>query len=240
MTTHLRLRFAKHGKVRWTSHRDVARMWERAFRRTSLALAYTAGFSPRPKVSFGLALPTGAESVAEYLDIELAQFEGTEPELDVEGLVSRLTDALPVGVDVLAAQPLDGHAPSLQHEVTSCTWEIEIEAPAAGEAVLAAAVERTLAADAIVVSRERKGRIVNDDIRPALLSLHVLSADRLGCELATLERGVRPSELLRAINPELEAKLVRRTHQWIERDGARWEPIPLATTDAPHAEARAS
>jgi radical SAM-linked protein len=65
----VRLRFAKVGKVRWTSHRDVARMWERALRRIRLPLAYTQGFSPRPKVSFGLALSTGHESVAEYLDI---------------------------------------------------------------------------------------------------------------------------------------------------------------------------
>ncbi|MGH9152349.1 MAG: TIGR03936 family radical SAM-associated protein, partial [Acidimicrobiales bacterium] len=68
----LRFRFSKLGKVRWTSHRDVARMWERAFRRVELRLAYTQGFSPRPRVSFGLALPTGAESVAEYLDVEVA------------------------------------------------------------------------------------------------------------------------------------------------------------------------
>ena len=67
----VRIRFSKLGKIRWTSHRDVARMWERAFRRVQLPLAYSEGFSPRPKVSFGLALPTGYESVAEYLDVEL-------------------------------------------------------------------------------------------------------------------------------------------------------------------------
>src|SRR6059036_543842 len=60
----VRVRFNKLGKVRWTSHRDVARMWERAFRRARLPVAYTGGFSPRPKVSFGLALPTGCESEA--------------------------------------------------------------------------------------------------------------------------------------------------------------------------------
>jgi radical SAM-linked protein len=208
-------------------------MWERAFRRTALALAYTEGFSPRPKVSFGLALPTGAESVAEYLDLELV-----DPPPDVVALVPRLTEALPIGVDVLAAVDLEDRAPSLQHEVTSCTWEIEVEG--ADDAALAAAVDRTLAASSLVISRERKGRIVNDDIRPALLSMNVLSAGRLGCELATLERGVRPSELLRALNVGVDEKLVRRTHQWIERDGARREPIPLATTDAPHADVRAS
>ena len=68
----LRIRFAKIGRVRWTSHRDVARMWERALRRARLPVAYTEGFSPRPKLSFGLALPTGCESEAEYLDVALA------------------------------------------------------------------------------------------------------------------------------------------------------------------------
>ena len=67
----LRVRFAKHGKVRFTSHRDVARVWERALRRVALPVAYSEGFSPRPRLSFGLALPTGCASVGEYLDIEL-------------------------------------------------------------------------------------------------------------------------------------------------------------------------
>ena len=61
----VRLRYAKVGKVRWTSHRDAARIWERALRRAELAVAYTEGFSPRPRLHFGLALPTGYESDAE-------------------------------------------------------------------------------------------------------------------------------------------------------------------------------
>ena len=67
----LRVRYAKLGKVRFTSHRDTARIWERAMRKARLPVATSAGFTPRPRLSFGLALPTGAESIAEYLDIEL-------------------------------------------------------------------------------------------------------------------------------------------------------------------------
>src|SRR5207302_1043609 len=151
----VRVRFNKLGKIRWTSHRDVARMWERAFRRLSLPLAYTQGFSPRPKVSFGLA-------------------------------------------------------------------------PSA------------LAAQSLVVTRQRKGHDVTDDVRPAILSLDAGTTDTgnavLRCELATQPRGLRPAELLGALSPELEEGLVRRLHQWIQRDGARWEPIPLPfdATDAPH------
>ncbi|HSS10650.1 MAG TPA: TIGR03936 family radical SAM-associated protein, partial [Acidimicrobiales bacterium] len=118
----VRIRFAKLGKIRWTSHRDIARMWERAFRRVGLPLAYTNGFSPRPKVSFGLALPTGHESVAEYLDLELA---GGAP-LDVTSLPAELSGALPLGVDALAAAVIDDRAPSLQEEVTSCTWSLVV------------------------------------------------------------------------------------------------------------------
>ena len=68
----VRLQYTKRGKVRWISHRDVARAFERAFRIAQLPLAFTEGFSPRPKVSFGLALSTGYESDAEYLDVEFA------------------------------------------------------------------------------------------------------------------------------------------------------------------------
>ena len=61
----VRVRFTKLGKVRFASHRDVARAFERAFRIEQLPMAFTLGFSPRPKVSFGLALGTGHESYAE-------------------------------------------------------------------------------------------------------------------------------------------------------------------------------
>ncbi|HEY1633698.1 MAG TPA: TIGR03936 family radical SAM-associated protein [Acidimicrobiales bacterium] len=236
----LRIRFAKTGKVRWTSHRDVARMWERALRRVRLPVAYTEGFSPRPRLSFGLALPTGHESVAEYLDVELAGQEG-RPD-DLATLPAALGEALPDGVDVVATAVLDGRVPSLQHDVTSCTWEVEVVG--AGPARLAGLVEDALRASQLLVTRERKGRQVTDDLRPAIVSLGVLEGLQVGTlldtELATHPRGVRPHELLQALGPGLELGRVRRTHQWIERDGARWEPLPPGATHAPHAWERAS
>jgi radical SAM-linked protein len=251
---HVRVRFCKVGKIRWTSHRDVARMWERALRRAEVPVAYTSGFSPRPKLSFGLALPTGHESVAEYLDIALSTAE-----VDVASLPARLTPALPSGVDVLAAAAIDAGSNSLQEEVSSTEWDLE--AVGLGEPVLRQLVADRLAADEIVVERERKGARVVDDVRPAILSVAVTGpspcvADGyedhavgavLRCELATRPRGLRPAELLAALDPRLEAGHVRRLHQWIERDGARWEPHPLedagfpvGATAAPHAAGRAS
>jgi radical SAM-linked protein len=243
----VRLRFVKLGKVRWTSHRDVARMWERALRRAELPVAQTGGFTPRPKVSFGLALPTGHESLAEYLDVELAS-----DALDVVTLPSRLSPALPAGIDVTGAAVVDDGGGSLQESVTSSTWEVEAVGATPDE--VDDFVSRALAADSLVITRERKGNAVTDDVRPAVLSATVAGGPpclALGyvdhapgalvvAELATHPRSLRPAEFLRALSPGLREGHVRRTHQWIERDGARWEPLPLGATDAPHAKARAS
>jgi radical SAM-linked protein len=243
----VRIRFAKLGKIRWTSHRDTARMWERAFRRARLPVGYTNGFSPRPRVSFGLALPTGHESMAEYLDVELT--DSRPP--DLLALPADLSAALPVGVDALTAAIVDEHEPSLQEAVTSCTWRLAVVPVAPSSLALSdlnRRVEQMLAADTVVVSRQRKGTEVTDDIRPAILSLRLDDAQDgspggfgLECELAAKPRSLRPSELVAGLGPDLEERQVRRMHQWIERDGARWEPLPApaAATTAPHALERA-
>ena len=88
----IRLRFTKVGKIRFLGHRDLARCWERAIRRAELPMAYSEGFSPRPKLHYGLALPTGAESLAEYMDIDLAT------DIDIVGLDKLLSDGMPDGV----------------------------------------------------------------------------------------------------------------------------------------------
>ncbi|HVM10241.1 MAG TPA: TIGR03936 family radical SAM-associated protein [Acidimicrobiales bacterium] len=228
-----RVRFSKLGKIRWTSHRDLARMWERAFRRVELPLAYTQGFSPRPKVSFGLALPTGYESVAEYLDIELDATRVVE--LDVSTLSTQLSAALPAGVDVMAAAIIDDRATSLQEEVTSTEWDVWVAASPVRP--LRELVEEALAADSLVVTRERKGKQVEEDVRPGILSLTVESDEHLRAELGTQPRALRPAELLAAIDASLVEARVRRLSQWISRsDGARDEPLavpPDALADAP-------
>jgi radical SAM-linked protein len=97
----LRLRFSKEGKIRFTSHRDVARMWERALRRSGLPVAYSQGFVPHPLLSFGLALPTGCESDGEYLDVRLAADQPGET--SVTELPEVLSGLLPDGIEVQAA-----------------------------------------------------------------------------------------------------------------------------------------
>jgi len=229
----VRIRFSKTGKVRWTSHRDVARMWERALRRAELPVAYSEGFSPRPKVSFGLALSTGHESVAEYLDVDLVP-----DDLEIMGMPERLTERLPVGLAAQMAVPVGPRDPSLQQDVTSCSWDVEVVGLAPPDADRA--VAGVLDSPQVFVTRSRKGTESTDDIRPAILALQVVGATSTGtllrARLATQPRSLRPGELLAAVAPGLDEGRVLRTHQWIERDGARWEPVPLLATDAPHAD----
>ncbi|HEY8093701.1 MAG TPA: TIGR03936 family radical SAM-associated protein [Acidimicrobiales bacterium] len=236
----VRLRYAKVGKVRWTSHRDAARIWERALRRAELAVAYTEGFSPRPRLHFGLALPTGYESDAELLEVDLAAASAL---VDLAALPALLTDALPVGFTVTAAVALAGGEPSLQQDVTSCSWRIELRDVTRARAH--AAVDAALAAATLPLARSRKGHETLDDLRPGILALRVDATTDDGppvllADLATQPRALRPSELLAACFPDVVEPLdithrVLRTHQWIERGGARREPLPVSATPQPQA-----
>jgi radical SAM-linked protein len=230
----IRVRFSKVGKVRFTSHRDVARMWERALRRSSLRVQYTEGFSPRPKLHFGLALSNGHESLAEYLDIDLVN------DVDFASLPERLTPTLPIGIEVAAAAPIERSAPSLQADVVACTWRFDLRSVA--PELVTERVAALMASPDVMLTRSRKGVERNDDIRPAIETLDVTRLDDdlvgLAAVLATRDRGLRPNELLRALLPEVDdfdlAARVVRTHQWIEADGRRVEP--LVAQLSPHAE----
>lgn len=226
----LRIRATKVGKVRFTSHRDAARLWERALRKAQLPVAATEGFTPRPRISFGLALPTGAESIAEYVDIEL---RSDAAEVDLAELPARLSAALPSGFDVLAVAEREPGTGSLQEAVTSCTWELWsplLEGPDH----LAAC--RLLEQRELVLERERKGKRSADDVRPMLLDLRPTpSGDRLIADLATVGRALRPAELAELAYPHIDPCDVRalRTHQWLDHDGTRREVLPLpADVDA--------
>lgn len=241
----LRVRFSKLGKVRWTSHRDIARAWERAIRRTGLPIAYSQGFSPHPKVHFGLALSTGHESLAEYLDLDLDDASPALP--DAAGLAAlpeRLTAALPAGVTADAVAVIPTSTPSLQQAVTSCDWRIEVRGLTPD--ATADAIARLLAAPELVTTRQRKGKDVTDDVRPYVLDLAVVGPTDAGTDidahLATQPRGLRVSELVSLLATGAEEGRVRRLTQWTLLDGARCEPLEAGAlaTSAPHAEARAS
>ncbi|MEZ5378750.1 MAG: TIGR03936 family radical SAM-associated protein [Acidimicrobiales bacterium] len=228
----IRLRYAKNGKVRFTSHRDVARLFERAFRKLRLPVSYTEGFSPRPKLSFGLALSVAHESDAEYLDVDLAT------SVDLGDFCAQMTAALPDGLDVVSAVPLESGSVSLQQAIVACSWEIEVIGLPPSE--VAVAVASIIDATELPLERTRKGKVAVVDVRPAILELEIQGPTdrgvRLAAVLATESVSLRPAELVQLIGPDVEEGRVRRTHQWTSVEPERSEPIgrTLVTTGQPH------
>ncbi|HEX3648217.1 MAG TPA: TIGR03936 family radical SAM-associated protein, partial [Pseudonocardiaceae bacterium] len=140
------MRYAKRGKLRFTSHRDVARAFERALRRAEVPMAFSQGFSPHPKVSWVGASPTGAASEAEYVEIQVVD------KVDPEALRAALDAALPPGLDVVEAVVAAGG--SLPERIDGSRWRIEL--PGVGAAELEPAVAALLAAGAVEVERLTK------------------------------------------------------------------------------------
>jgi radical SAM-linked protein len=240
-TERIRIRFDKFGRIRFTSHRDVARVWERSLRRSRLPVSYSEGFSPRPRLRFGLALATSHESCGEYLDLDLEPGAVSSGRVDIDELIPLVNPMLPPGMTVQATAHVEPGAPSLQESVDSCTWLVDV--PQMTPAQAHDLVERALAAEELPVTRTRKGKSVTDDIRPNVLALRVADPDErppaadwqpagalLQAELGTHPRACRPAELLAAVAPTLEEGRVVRLHQWTMVDGVRREPVPLEAT----------
>ncbi|SEN25418.1 TIGR03936 family radical SAM-associated protein [Actinacidiphila rubida] len=163
----IRLRYTKRGRLRFTSHRDFQRAFERALRRADVPMAYSAGFTPHPKVSYAGAAPTGVGSEAEYLEIALAQTR------DPEQLRLLLDESLPDGLDVIEA--VEVSTPGLAERLEASVWQLRLEGVEPEAA--AKAVEAFLAADSVEVQRSTKNGIRTFDCRAAVTRLDVVDTD---------------------------------------------------------------
>src|SRR6202045_3166835 len=114
---YLVIRYAKRGRMRFASHRDVARAVERGVRKAGLPIAYSAGFTPHPKISYAGAAATGVASEAEYLEI------GLTDDRDPARVRADLDAALPGGLDILDVVPATGGA-SLADRLQASEWLI--------------------------------------------------------------------------------------------------------------------
>ncbi|HKY16222.1 MAG TPA: TIGR03936 family radical SAM-associated protein [Microthrixaceae bacterium] len=230
----VRLRHTKLGKVRFVSHRDLARVWERTVRKASLPIAYSEGFSPRPKLHFGLALSVGHESLAEYIDIDLSSGGGVA----IEELPELVSAVLPDGIDVTGARQVADNEPALQAVVSSVTWRFRT--PETDASALGARLDSVLAAETMPLAVVRKGKPQEVDLRPQLLRAEITGSDGvtgLEVDLATEGRSVRPDELLAALEVPVDGTRVLRVEQWMNVDGLRQPPLPAEPSRSLLAEA---
>ncbi|MCW2606504.1 MAG: radical protein [Frankiales bacterium] len=189
----LRLRYTKRGRLRFTSHRDIARAFERALRRAEVPMAYSAGFSPHPKISWVGAAPTGVASEAEYVEISVVR------RVDLEQLRAALDASLPDGIDVVEVV----EAPvgtSLPDRVQASAWVVRL--PEVSVADAERAVAAFLASDEVPVERLTKDGRRTLDARAAVVSLRASPDDAddacamLHLVVRHLTPAVRPDDVL--------------------------------------------
>jgi radical SAM-linked protein len=193
----LRLRYAKRGRLRFSSHRDFQRALERALRRAEVPIAFSAGFSPHPKISYVGAAPTGVGSEAEYLEIALAQ------RCAPEDIRAALDAVLPDGLDMVRAVDVEDCRPgSLAEQIQASVWQLELVADPVSTS---AAVAALLATESVLVERLTKDGRRSLDARAAVVSAEVSATpqDDTRAILVVVVRQVtptvRPDDVLTAL-----------------------------------------
>ncbi len=175
----LRIRYAKRSRLRFTSSRDFQRALERALRRAEVPMAYSAGFTPHPKISYANAASTGAASEAEYVEISVVQ------RCDPEALRVALDAMLPSGLDVVeVVEALPG---ALADRLQAGEWEVVL--PGTSHDAAVAAVAELLARESVTVERTTKNGRRELDARAAVVRLSVLDPEQVRGDLARAAAG---------------------------------------------------
>jgi radical SAM-linked protein len=189
----LRVRYAKRGRLRFTSHRDFSRAFERALVRARVPMAYSSGFNPHPRISYAGAAPTGSGSEAEYLEIGLSH------EADPQEIHAQLDEALPPGLDVVEVVVSAGG--SMADRLEASRWRMTV--PGTTSEAAAEAVATFLATEEVLVERMTKRGLRSFDCRAAVVSLSVSEIPAAASECAILEvvlrhgtPSVRPDDVL--------------------------------------------
>jgi radical SAM family uncharacterized protein/radical SAM-linked protein len=234
-STRFRVVFEKGIEMRFTSHLDLMRTWERALRRSSLPLGFTQGHHPHLKMSFGPPLSLGYRSRAEAFDLELTRPPGVD-------LQERLNAALPSGLRVLAYAPILFKTPSLMSQLEGASYRVRFPrtfleqsgtSPERLFAELEARSQELLARAHVLVRRKSEAQTREFDARPSIVALEIRHED--GAPVLdvhvkfTVRAQVRPDEVVALLLPAEDARTVdiERTALWTESGGERLDPLAL-------------
>jgi radical SAM-linked protein len=200
----LRITFAKGEEIKYISHLDLMRLWERALRRARVPVAYSRGFNPRPKMAFAAALPVGFTSRGEVMDVLL------EHRLSPSNFAKDLASQLPPGLELLSVEEVYPKLPSLQSQVRSAEYRVMVSWDGSQEE-MEGKLHELLSAEQL--PRQRRGK--EYDLRPLIEDLWVEGRGAegwvLGMRLRAGDEGTgRPDEVLEALGLTDESHAVRR------------------------------
>ena len=205
----LRIKFGRGEEVKFISHLDLMRLWERALRRAANPMAYSQGFSPHPKISMAAPLAIGVTSEGEVMDILLRR------RVSPYSFIKVISEQLPSGIDILGVEQVSLTASSLQSQVREAEYRVEVEADGGVDRV-EAALRSFLAEEHIPWQHQRDTGVRHYDLRLLVLHLWLIGGQgsrcTLGMRLRTDSRGTgRPEQVVAALGFSQRPISIHRT-----------------------------
>ncbi len=177
----LRVIFCRGEEVKYITHLDLMRFWERALRRAAIPLAYSQGYSPSPRISLAAPLPVGVTSSGELMDVYLSR------RVTPYDFIKAVSQQLPAGIAIGEVREVGLGLPSLQSQVRWSEYEVDVSTDRSGEEVQEA-LAKLLAAESLPWQHQRDKEVRRYDLRSLV---HDLWLEGLGDGLCTLGMRLR-------------------------------------------------
>lgn len=198
----LRVRFTKENYLRYISHLDLMRLFQRTFRRANIPIKYSEGFNPKPKFSIANPLGLGISSIEEYMDIELYD------KISIEDFIKRMNKELPEDIRVLDAKYMEDNR-SISSLISWSYYEIKFKAnKLENKEEFENLIKKWLEEDKIIIKQiKRKGKKIiekDQDIKPSIGNIVInynLQLVKLNCLLKAGDNGnLKPMDFIEAMD----------------------------------------
>ncbi|MFV1974783.1 MAG: TIGR03936 family radical SAM-associated protein [Candidatus Scalindua sp.] len=178
----IQVKFLKQGSLRFISHHNLMKLFERAIRRARISVKMSEGFNPRPKIAYPLALPVGIKGIDEKLEMELCEW------MEVSEIETRLKKQLPENIQIASVESISSHVKSTVKDVTYVVKPKNGKMPEAGK------TDELLSKNVINIQRKRKKLAFN--IRPSINGI-TTNSQSIDLDLKMTPEGMaRPEEVL--------------------------------------------
>jgi radical SAM-linked protein len=205
----LRIKFSRGPEIKFISHLDIVRLWQRAFNRAGIEIAYSTGFTPHPRIALAAPLPLGVTSEAEWMDIFCVK--GVAPHF----FVSAVNQQLPPGMKVEKVYPIAPDLPSLQAQISQAEYRVEVNTEK-GPSDIKTSLAALLALDHLPWEHQRDTGPHKYDLRPLVDDLWVIEwkppLGIIGMRLQCNNSGSgRPEQVAAALGFKERPDVIHRT-----------------------------
>jgi len=210
----LRVRFSRGEEIKFISHLDIMRLWERAFHRAQIPLAYSEGFSPHPRLSLAVPLAVGVTSEAELMDVFVTKL------VSPHWFTGAVSQQLPPGIEVLGVYQIGLSMPSLQSQVRYAEYRVRMETTE-GPKNVESAVATLLSMEHLPWSHQRDTGKRNYDLRALIDDLWLVDFSGLSCTVGMRLRcdssgSGRPEQVALALGFANHPQSIHRTKLILE------------------------